>query len=160
MATFPNSRWRLEQVDSCGSYARHLGFVDDSSSLCRFCNQAKESTFHLCTACIPLHTYRWTHNISLDTLLYDSPTNILAIADFDNYISRALPYAQEPPIQQSLQAILRSAKHKIDPDDSSGSSPPEPSTKRYRQSRSRKRHLVIPLATVSNTNDVPNKKRK
>jgi len=103
------SRWRCGQVDSCGGYARHLGFLADDGSLCRFCCQAKESPFHLCTTCMAFTTYRWVHNISLDTLFYDSPRNILAIATFDNYISQTLPYIQQPPIQQPLSNIIQIA---------------------------------------------------
>jgi len=148
------SRWRCGQVDSCGGYARHLGFLADDGSLCRFCCQAKESPFHLCTTCMAFTTYRWVHNISLDTLFYDSPRNILAIATFDNYISQTLPYIQQPPIQQPLSNIIQIArKHRIT-SNSDESSPSEPPVKQTRTHQNQKRHLVIP------TTPIPKKQKK
>ena len=102
----------------------------------------KNRPFHLCTTCMAFRTYRWIHNISLDTLFFDSPRNILAIATFDNYISKSLPYNQQPPIQQPLSTITQTVrKHRII-SNSDGSE--EPPVKRSRIHQNRKRHLVIP----------------
>jgi len=146
------SRWRLGRVDSCGSYARHLGYLEDDNFVCRFCNQAKESTFHLCSTCFVLEPYRQAHNISSETLMNDSPQNIFAIAAFDNHITNTFPYAQEPPLQQPLDIIFRTEKRRITPDFFTSSPPKEPPAKRIRSTGGVRKQLIIPLSPKSTNN--------
>ena len=155
------SRWRLGQVDSCGSYPRHLGFIEDDDRLCRFCYSANETTLHLCATCPALQTYRAAHNISLDTLYTDSKHNILTIAAFDNYISNILPYVTHPPIQPSLHcSYLSTLKRKYTTTKIPKGTPvTEPPTKypRSPSTNRRKRHLIIPM-TITSSHEPPRKK--
>jgi hypothetical protein len=154
------SRWRLGQVDSCGSYSRHLGFTEGNCSLCHFCSTATESPLHLCTTCPAFTSYRNDHNISLSTLSHDSSTNILAIAGFDEFISRITTFINPPPIQAPLSRCLETArKRKASSHDTTT---PEPTPKRThpneRNKNRRKRHLIIPSTPLSS--GPPPKKQK
>ena len=135
------SRWRLGQVESCGTYPRKLKFVQ--SAACRFCDFPCETTIHLLTDCPGTALMRTFYGISLDTLRCDSCRNILAIAYFDAFIRRALPFDSQPPNQQLLSSLLYDdngrPKRDVLIDDCSVK------RSRKRQRTDKKHRLVIPI---------------
>lgn len=89
------SRWRSGCVESCGNFAYVLHFT--STSLCHLCAGATESPYHLLASCPGTYDYRFTHHLSLDDIIQDSPHSILRIVHFDQWLRQHLPYAQMPP---------------------------------------------------------------
>ena len=81
---------------------------------CRFCLCPIETTVHLLTNCPGTSPYRLNHGISLDTLYQDNPANILAISQFDDYISRTLhsTYIKIPYSQKAIGSAVKKAKRK------------------------------------------------
>ena len=140
------ARWRLGQVESCGTYPRKLKWIERPE--CRFCGDPCETVFHLLTTCPGTAPARISLGISLHTLCYDSGHNILAIAYFDAFIRDVLPYDSAPPFQQILSSTL------YDKDGNSKRSALEvccsvsnPSLKRRRTGQ--KSQFVIPLSPSS-----------
>lgn len=88
----PCSRWRLGQVESCGTHARKLQHV--VSPACRFCGFPCKTTAHLLLDCP-----RTAHMCFLCC-------NVIAIAEFDAFIRRVLPCDSRPPNQQILSSTL------------------------------------------------------
>jgi hypothetical protein len=99
------SRWRTGQVDSCGKYPRHLGYLA-SNLPCRFCLSPNESPIHLLSLCPGTLSYRCNHGLSLNSLRTDSPHDIVSIAKFDAWISKTLPFDSYPPIATLLNESL------------------------------------------------------
>jgi len=139
------SRWRIGQVESCGTYARKLKFVE--SPQCRFCGFPTETTIHLLTDCPDTASIRANNGISLDTLRYDTRGNILAIACFDAFIRNTLPYDKEPPNKQLLYSSILTVRVQLKrkaPLTSSSAVKPEPK----RQRNDRKESLLY-LSTLN-----------
>ena len=135
------SRWRLGQVESCGTYPRKLKFVETPA--CRFCHYPCETTFHLLTTCPGTAAYRAINGLSLDTIRNDSCSNILAIARFDSFIRAVLPYDSVPPNQQLISAKLKSTTNRKRLTQSPSSTTSEPIQKRRRSDCMQP--LIIPL---------------
>ena len=140
------SRWRIGQVDSCGKYPRHMGYL--SSQLpCRFCFSPSESPLHLLTLCPGTLAYRCSHGLSLETLRSDSPEDIVLIAKFDSWISSTLSFESYPPIASLLCESLDRHLAKSTPEDPTpGNSPDGPHVESHHP---RKRPLVIPSSWSS-----------
>ena len=150
------SRWRIGQVDSCGKYPRHLGYLA-SDLPCRFCLSPHESPVHLLSLCPGTLLYRCCHGLSLETLRSDSPENIVLIAKFDSWISNTLPFVICPPIVTSLTAAIPSHVDKSTP---ASPTAVASSTDPKAQSRpTRKRPLLIPSSWSSAPNS-PTKPKK
>ena len=110
------SRWRIGQVDSCGTYPRRISHPYIENPACRFCGFPIETTLHLLTMCPGTSLYRATHGISLATLAFDTQANMLAIACFDSFLAHALPFDNYPRNQHSVHkalfSVLESRKRK------------------------------------------------
>ena len=145
------SRWRLGQVDSCGNYPRHLGYTETSCSLCRLCGLAPESPLHLLTECPRLFQFRFARNISLETLRYDSPGNILSIAYFDRLVYKLMQVAQPKIIQDALYGAACSVhiKRIHPPEIFSMSGPVAKCARLCTYVQRRKRPLLIPSSSPS-----------
>jgi hypothetical protein len=148
------SRYRMGSVDSCGSYPRHLGYIPRDSP-CRFCTVAKETPSHLLNSCPGTAAYRILFGLSPTTLLHDTPSNLLAIALFDDYITMVHPIEQNRYQHRLTQAMVTFLDRKRDrepstPDLTSSTSPVEPTAKRQRIfRRPPRRRLIIPSSTTS-----------
>ena len=103
------SRWRVGEVESVGKYPRRLRWID--SPICRLCGHPEETTLHLLIDCAGTSFYRAIHGISYLTLVFETPSNILRIAQFDAWLRRILPCPQRPN-DQTLQAITSEALNK------------------------------------------------
>ena len=100
------SRWRLGQVDSCGTYPRKLTWI--ANPACRFCGFPKETIAHLITNCPGTAPFRSQHGLSLSTLINDTCDNMILIAQFDSFLRSVLPYDSPPnctPIDDCLEKI-------------------------------------------------------
>ena len=141
------SRWRIGQVDSCGTYPRRITHPYVENPACRFCNYPLETTLHLLTECSGTSLYRAVHGISLDTLAFDTQANMLAIACFDSFVAHALPFDIYPrnqhTLQKSLLAVFELRKRKR----------VQTSLQNARDSsqKRRKTHLVLPVSNISTT---------
>ena len=159
------SRWRIGQVDSCGSYPRNLNYLAKDLP-CRFCFCSKESTLHLLSSCPGTLMYRIQHGLSLRTLQDDSAANIVAIAQFDDWISHTLPFDHLPPIQKSLSSSLkRFLDNQMSPsdqdhDDVQGHKRIRRSFPRSGTRENRKRTLVIHGSTWNSFRPCTQKRRK
>jgi hypothetical protein len=140
------SRWRVGEVESCGVYPRRLQWIEDPR--CRFCGYPCETTVHLLSTCPDTAAYRLTHGISFDTLVDETPENIIRIAHFDAFIRRVLGCTHYR-CNKSLTAILYEHERKrkmVSPDSTKQTQSQNTSHKRQR--------LIIPhpgLPRCSNT---------
>ena len=146
------SRYRMGSVDSCGSYPRHLGYLP-KGSLCRFCSVAKETPYHLLRSCPGTANYRSIFGLSLKTLHHDTPSNMLDIALFDDYITTVHPVQKNQFQQRLTTALVTFLDQKRELEPSSPDSMPsilgEPATKRQCGSRRRRTRLIISSSTQS-----------
>jgi hypothetical protein len=135
------SRWRIGQVDSCGKYPRHMGYV--SSDLpCRFCLSPNESPVHLLSLCPGTLSYRFRHGLSLETLCSDSPEDIVLIAKFDYWISTTLPFVICPPMVTLLNESI--ARHLDESTPAQATASLNPANTNAISRLARKRPLLIP----------------
>jgi hypothetical protein len=113
--TFPRalqtlySRWRVGEVERCGVYPRRMKWIEDPR--CRFCRYPCETTVHLLSDCPDTAEYRITHGMSFDTLVHETPANIILIAEFDALIRRRLGchYIRTQPL---LESVITNYKRK------------------------------------------------
>ena len=140
------SRWHVGVIDICGRRPRYLGFTAEDSSVCRLCLCAKESVYHLLTACPGTRAYRSANNLSLYTLRGNSPCNILAIAKFDECLTCLLPFDTQPPLQTSLQASRKAYASRLASQRQDTSLPTQSTDEPYYTppKRSRRRYFVCP----------------
>jgi len=137
------SRWRLGQVESCGTYPRKLKWVEQSN--CRFCSSPCETTFHLLTTSPGATTTRAYIGVSLDALCCDTAHNVIAIAHFDTFIRSVLPYASPSPLTSLvLTSLLKAIAQQKRPLPTSNRAT-EPPRKRHREDANERQRLVIPL---------------
>ena len=132
------SRWRLGEVESAGRYPRRLKWI--LSPMCRACGHPVETTVHLLTSCAGTSAYRANHGISIDTLVHETPANILRIAQFDAWIRTTFPFDQ-PISDFGLGDLLTATLKKRSLSSQSRTSEDDivrPPTKR------RRRFLVVP----------------
>ena len=109
------SRWRIGETESVGPYPRHLKWVQSPS--CRLCHRRKETVTHLISDCPGTSVYRNHHAISLLTLQTESPTNILKITLFDQWLRGILPFDSRPTDKGLDQALrLHLNKRKLEKD--------------------------------------------
>ena len=85
-----HSRWRLGEVESAGRCPRRLKWI--LTPTCRACGHPVETTVHLLTSCAGASAYRANHSISIDTLVHETPANVLRIAQFDAWIRVTFPF--------------------------------------------------------------------
>jgi hypothetical protein len=139
------SRWRVGEIETVGIYPRRLGWI--SSPLCRLCGYPSETTVHLLTACPGTYPTRASLGISFDTLVIESPDNIIRIARFDAWLRSVLPLEQLMATQ-GISAILRETmrKRKVHHDTLHASYPLQKRTKRQH-------YLVIPQPVTSAVNN-------
>jgi hypothetical protein len=135
------SRWRVGEVESVGIYPRRLDWI--SSPMCRLCGYPSETTVHLLTTCPGTYPTRASLGISFDTLVNESPDNIIRIARFDTWLRSVLPIDQLMATQ-GISAILHDTlrKRKVQNDTLNASCPLQKRTKRQR-------YLVIPQPMTS-----------
>ena len=148
------SRWRTGQVDSCGTYPRHLGYLNDPR--CRFCHYPIETTTHLLTSCPGTAPWRALHSVSsLDTLRRDFPLNIISIAQFDAFIFRSLSdtFVSTPKIQDAIWLALQAILNTL-PAPSSSLLSPTPTLSTTESNHGRRRLLVF------GSSDQPSLKRQ
>jgi hypothetical protein len=126
------SRWRVGEVESCGVYPRRLQWIADPQ--CRFCGYPCETTVHLLSTCPDTAAYRLTHGISFDTLVDETPENIMRIAHFDAFIRRVLGCTHYR-CNESLKAILyeHERKRKMVSPDSTKQNRPQTTTHKRRR---------------------------
>ena len=74
--------------------------------MCRACGHPIETTVHLLTdECAGTSSYRAHHGISVETLVSETPADILRIAQFDAWIRQTFPFDQ--PIRDfGLRGLL------------------------------------------------------
>ena len=125
------SRWRVGEVETCGVYPRHMGWINNPR--CHFCGHPCETVVHLLTACPDTTAYCDTHGISFDTLVNETPENILRIAHLDAFIRRELGcnYYSHGVTDTVLREFERKRK-----------SPPDTTTRQPHCKR--RKRLVIP----------------
>ena len=102
------SRYRCDRSEIVGKYPRKLKRILDPS--CRLCNSCEESIYHLLDNCIGTLQYRNQHNLSINTLVTDSPTSILKISEFDEWLRNRLVFDSKPHeyrIQQGIGLIKK-----------------------------------------------------
>jgi hypothetical protein len=106
----------MGQVDSCGKYPRHMGYLA-SDLACRFCLSSTESPVHLLSTCPGTLSYRCHNGLSLDSLRPDSPKDIVLIANFESWISKTSPFVVCPPIvtllDEAMLVLLRLQQHRL-----------------------------------------------
>ena len=103
------SRWRVGEVESAGVYLRWLNWIQ--SPQCRLCGYPSETTVHLLCDCPGSYPTRASLGISFDTLVCETPENVLPITRFDAWLRHTLPVEQSMT-DASLLAILTSTLRK------------------------------------------------
>ena len=137
------SRWRLGQVDSCGTYPRKLKWI--ANPACRFCCLPKETILHLVSQCPGTQPFRTQHGLSLSTLITDSHDNMLTIAQFDSFLRSVLPFDSPPNCSPIDDCLLETAAAELDtPSDADESPPP-----RKKRPKLTKQRLTIPTHVQS-----------
>jgi ribonuclease HI len=131
-----HSQYRCDRVVSAGVYPRKLKYINNPS--CRFCGYPRETISHLLDDCAGTRTYCSQHDLSTQTLVKESPSSLLKVAKFDDWIRKTVHYDSKPPgnrIRQSLGSM--------------NTQPPPKRRKDKKQNiRSKRNCLVIPDDTL------------
>ena len=97
------SRYQCDRAECAGRYPRRLEFITDNS--CRFCNDPRETIPHLLDSCSGTSAIRLEHGISTQTLVTESPSSLLKIATFDDWLRKHAHFDSEPPSNR-IQSTL------------------------------------------------------
>jgi hypothetical protein len=99
------SQWQVGKVESCGVYPTRMKWIKDP--WCRFCGYPCKTTVHLLSNCPDTAEILITHGVSFDTLVHETPANILLIAEFDALIRHCLEcdYIVHDPIWSQWSII-------------------------------------------------------
>ena len=102
-------RWHVGKVESAGVYPHRLDWIQ--LPRCCLCGYPSETTVHLLCDCPGMYPTRASLGISFDTLVCETPENILCIARFDAWLWQIFPVVQSKT-DESLLAILTQALQK------------------------------------------------
>ena len=72
---------------------------------CRLCDSCEESIYHLLDSCSGTLQYRRQNDISVDTLVYETPSSLLKISRFDTWLRDHLPFDSTPHDYRVRQGI-------------------------------------------------------
>ena len=145
------SRWRIGQVDSCGTYPRRISKPYVENPACRFCGFQIETTLHRLTVCPGTSFYRAIHGISLATLVLDTQANMLAIACFDSFLAHTLPFDTYPKNQHTIHKALFSALESRKQKRVQTSLQIAVDKGERKRQRTSRKHLLLPISEVSIT---------
>jgi hypothetical protein len=101
-----HSQYRCDRVVSAGVYPRKLKYINNPS--CRFCGYERETISHLLDDCVGTRAYCFEHDLSTQTLVNETPSSLLKVARFDNWIRKTLHYDTQPPnnrIRKTLDSM-------------------------------------------------------
>ena len=144
------SRWRIGQVDSCGTYPRRIKHPYVENPACRFCNFPIETTLHLLTECPGTSLYHAVHGISLTTLAFDLQANMLALACFDSFVAHTLHFDNYPrnqlTVQKALSVVFESRKRKR-----VQTSLQRACDSGHKRRKTSREYLVLPVSNISIT---------
>jgi hypothetical protein len=89
------------------AYPRRLNWIQ--TPRCRLCGYPSETTVHLLSDCPGTYPTRASLGISFDTLVHESPENIIRIARFDAWLRQILPVEQSMTDCSLLATLTKNA---------------------------------------------------
>ena len=111
------SRYRCNRSECAGEYPRLMKYTNDLS--CRLCGYPRETISHLLDSCSGTRAFCEEHRLSTATLVDESPSSLLKIAQFDGWIRSNLHFNSQPPanrIQPTLTHLEDRRKRSHDDD--------------------------------------------